>query len=481
MDRLTPGSVPPAPPDGARGIPASSESDPTASSEIDPTASFERDPSASSEGDPGLSGFSQANYPLSVVGFMTPSRFRAEIKTFAALTVAEWRAMGALCAVYGLRLMGLYMVLPILSLYARGLPGSTSFLTGMSLGAYGFTNMLLVLPFGILSDKIGRKRVIAIGLGIFAAGSFLAAWAPDMVWLLIGRALQGAGAVSSVVVALVGDVTRPEVRGRAMMLLGVSVGFSFALGVIGGPALAGELGIPVLFLLTGALALLSMLFLLAAVPSHKSLVHYEEYEPSVGEVRHVLFQPDLIKLDAGMFLLHFALTALFVVIPILLDPLLPTYHLWRLYAPLVLLGMGIAIPTMILAEKAQAVEKVLQVGVVLFGLAFLTLRLFGTRLAGIMAGLGLFVTALGLLEPTLTTLLTRYSDRRSRGTAAGVLNMSGFGGAFLGGAAGGLLLENHGDLFLALAAGSMLWLLAVVRMRQVPAVTAAVGDPARSL
>jgi len=374
--------------------------------------------------------------------------------------------MGALCGVYALRLMGLYMVLPVLSLYARGLEGSTAFLTGMSLGAYGFTNMLLVLPFGILSDAIGRKRVIAIGLATFAMGSFVAAWAPDILWLLVGRGLQGAGAVSSVVVALVGDVTRPEVRGRAMALLGMSVALAFAVGVIGGPSLAGEFGVGFLFLLTGVLSLVAIGVVLAAVPNPAHVVHYDEYEPRVKDVKAVLLQFDLLKLDGGMFVIHLSITALFVVIPILLDPLLPAYHLWRIYAPIILLGMAIMLPTMIYAERMGVVHKVLYAGIVLFGASFLVLHLFGHELPGIVAGLALFVTAFGLLEPTLTTLLTRYTTRQSRGTAAGVFNMSGFLGAFVGGGVGGLLLETTRDLFLALAAVSLLWLLAAVRMRR---------------
>ena len=381
-------------------------------------------------------------------------------------TRSEWRAVGALCGVYALRLMGLYMVLPVLSVYARSLPGSTAFLTGMSLGAYGFTNMLLVLPFGILSDAIGRRRVIALGLGIFAAGSFLAGWAPDIVWLLVGRALQGAGAVSSVVVALVGDVTQPQVRGRAMSLLGLSVAFSFVVGVVGGPLLAGELGVDALFFLTGVLALGALALVLAAVPESAREAHHDEYEPNVKEVRKVLLQPNLLKLDAGMFLIHCALTALFVIIPILLDRFLPAYHLWRVYLPVLLGGIVITMPAMMYAERHGAVSKALFAGMVLFGSAFATWSVASQHLAGIVIGLALFVIAFGLLEPSLTTLLTRYTTGEARGTAAGVFNMSGFAGAFVGGAMGGLFLENRGYLFLALVALSAIWLAAAVRLRR---------------
>ncbi len=385
----------------------------------------------------------------------------------ASFTRAEWRAILSLSCVYALRFMGLYMVLPVLSLYARGLPGSTSFLTGMSLGAYGFTNMLLVLPFGILSDRIGRKRVIAIGLGLFSAGSFLGGWATTIVGLLAGRALQGAGAVSSVVVALVGDVTRPEVRARAMAILGTAVAFSFAVGVIGGPSLAGEFGVRSLFEVTGVLSLLGMLLVMVAVPNPAHVHHYEEYEPRAREMGPLLLQPDLLTLDVGMFVIHLALTALFVVIPILLDPLLPAYHLWRVYTPIIFLGMAIMLPTMVYAERMRMVNKVLYAGIALFGGSFVLLSFASHTLAGIAGGLALFVIAFGLLEPTLTTLLTRYTTRESRGTAAGVFNMSGFLGAFVGGGVGGLLLETHEALFLVLAGVSALWLAAALRLRRV--------------
>lgn len=393
-------------------------------------------------------------------------RAPADSRPATSFTPAEWRAILSLSGVYALRYLGLYMVLPVLSVYARGLPGSTSFLTGMSLGAYGFTNMLLVLPFGMLSDKIGRKRAIAIGLVLFSAGSFLAAWASTILGLLAGRALQGAGAVSSVVVALLGDVTRSEVRARAMTILGSALALSFAVGVIAGPSLAGEFGVRSLFLLTGVLSLGGLL-MGVAVPNPAHVRHYEEYEPRVREMGPLLLQRDLLTLDFGMFMLHLALTALFVVIPILLDPLLPAYHLWRVYTPIILLGMAIALPTMTYAERTRSVNKVLAAGIALFGSSFVLLRFASHELAGIAAGLALFVTALGLLEPTLTTLLTRYTTRETRGTAAGVFNMSGFLGAFVGGALGGLLLEEHEALFLVLACASLLWLAAAIRLRRI--------------
>jgi MFS family permease len=392
---------------------------------------------------------------------------RAEPPSPTTFTRAEWRATLSLAGVYALRFLGLYMVLPVLSLYARRLPGSTSFLTGMSLGAYGFTNMLLVLPFGVLSDKIGRKRVIALGLAIFSAGSFVAASASTIVGLLAGRALQGAGAVSSVVVALIGDVTRPEVRARAMAILGTALALSFAVGVIAGPSLAGEFGVRSLFLLTGVLSLGGMLLMVVAVPNPAHVHHYEEYEPRVRQMGPLLLQHDLLTLDLGMFMLHLALTALFVVVPILLEPLLPAYHLWRVYAPIIFLGMAIALPTMTYAERTNSVNKVLAAGITLFGSSFVLLRFASHELAGIAAGLAFFVTALGLLEPTLTTLLTRYTTRETRGTAAGVFNMSGFLGAFVGGALGGLLLEEHEALFLVLACASLFWLAAAIRLRRI--------------
>jgi MFS family permease len=392
---------------------------------------------------------------------------RAEPPSPTTFTRAEWRATLSLAGVYALRFLGLYMVLPVLSLYARRLPGSTSFLTGMSLGAYGFTNMLLVLPFGILSDKIGRKRVIALGLTIFSAGSFVAASASTIVGLLAGRSLQGAGAVSSVVVALIGDVTRPEVRARAMAILGTALALSFAVGVIAGPSLAGEFGVRSLFLLTGVLSLGGMLLMVVAVPNPAHVHHYEEYEPRVRQMGPLLLQHDLLTLDLGMFMLHLALTALFVVVPILLEPLLPAYHLWRVYAPIIFLGMAIALPTMTYAERTNSVNKVLAAGITLFGSSFVLLRFASHELAGIAAGLAFFVTALGLLEPTLTTLLTRYTTRETRGTAAGVFNMSGFLGAFVGGALGGLLLEEHEALFLVLACASLFWLAAAIRLRRI--------------
>lgn len=392
---------------------------------------------------------------------------------FGGLTPAEWRTLGPLCFVYGLRLLGMYMVLPVLSVYARRLEGSTAFLTGMSIGAYGFTNMLIVLPFGILSDRIGRKRTIAIGLGMFALGSFVAAWGPGIVWLLVGRALQGAGAVSSVVVALVGDITRPKVRGRAMALLGASVEMAFVVGVIVGPALAGEFGVPVLFLLTGILSLVSLALVLLTVREPAHVRHDDEHDAHLRDVRPVLHDLQLVKLDAGMFLAHFALTSLFVVLPILLDRLIPPYHLWRVYTPVVLLGMAIMLPTMIYAEKMRAVDKMLLAGIGLFGASFVLFYLFSDSLPGLFLAMAVFVISGGLLEPTLSTLLTRYTTRETRGTAAGIFNASGFLGAFLGGAVGGLLLESHRDLFLALAAASALWLVAALRTAPEPATVAA--------
>jgi predicted MFS family arabinose efflux permease len=248
-----------------------------------------------------------------------------------------------------------------------------------------------------------------------------------------------------------------------MALLGASIAAAFAIGVVGGPSLAGEFGVPALFLLTGVLALAALVLVLAAVPRTRSSPG-DEHEPGVADVRSALHEPALLKLDAGMFVLHLAVTAIFVIVPILLDRLLPPFHLWRVYAPVIVLGTVVLVTTMQRAERAGVLRGVLHAGIVLFGCAFLALRLFADSLAGIVAGLALFVCAFALLEPTLTALLTRYAGPANRGAAAGAFNMSGFLGAFVGGAMGGLLLESHDDLFLGLACLSLVWLLAARRL-----------------
>jgi MFS family permease len=383
------------------------------------------------------------------------------------MTPLERRASGSLATVFAARMLGLFLVLPVFALEASRYPGGGDpALVGLAMGIYGLTQGLLQIPFGMASDRFGRKRVIVLGLLVFAAGSFMAAAAPTLGWLIAGRALQGAGAVSAAVTALLADQTRDQVRTKAMALVGASIGLMFALSLVAAPVLASHVGLGGLFAVTGALALACIAVVLwwtpPAPPQHT-------HAPR-GRLAEVLSHGPLLRLDIGVFVLHAVQLAMWVAIPSLLvrAGLEQDLH-WRVYLPAVL-GSFLIMGGLFQLERRGYLRAVFlaAVGLVLLvQLGLLAAAAFHPGIGVLAVLLFLFFCGFNVLEATQPSLASRVAPPHARGAALGVYNTLQSLGFFAGGAVGGWLAKNVGlpGLFAACAGLMLVWLAAAWPMR----------------
>lgn len=371
----------------------------------------------------------------------------------------ERRAGVSLASIFALRMLGLFLILPVFSVYAKTLPGGDNLaLVGFALGAYGLTQAFFQIPYGIASDIFGRKLVIVIGLLVFALGSFVAAWAPDMTWIIIGRVLQGAGAISAAVTALAADLTREEHRTKVMAMIGSSIGLVFALSLVGSPILYGWIGMAGLFIMTGVLALAAIVMLLKVVPPAPP-PHGHEKLP----LRRVVMDPDLIRLNVGIFVLHVVQMAMFVVLPHALvnhGGLEAAAH-WKVYLPAVLLSFAIMVPAIIAAERKDKMRPIFLAAIALLVVVQSGLLLYSASLWALALWLVLFFVAFNVLEATLPSLVSRTAPPSAKGAALGVYNTTQALGLFVGGAAGGYVAQNFGDnaVFAACTGLVLVWLV----------------------
>jgi MFS family permease len=379
----------------------------------------------------------------------------------------ERRAGASLASIFALRMLGLFLILPVFSVYAKTLPGGDNLaLVGFALGAYGLTQAIFQIPYGIASDIFGRKQVIVVGLLIFALGSFVAAWAPDMTWIIVGRVLQGMGAISAAVTALAADLTREEHRTKVMAMIGSSIGLVFALSLVGAPVLYGWIGMAGLFIMTGVLALAAIGLLLKAVPPAPPPLGHEKLP-----LRRVVFDPDLLRLNLGIFVLHMVQMAMFVVLPhALVDHggLAAAEH-WKVYLPAVLVSFAIMVPAIIAAERKDKMRPVFIAAVGLLLVVQIGLFLLHASLWALALWLLLFFVAFNVLEATLPSLVSRTAPPAAKGAALGVYNTTQAMGLFVGGAAGGYIAQHFGDnVVFAACAGLVLVWLAVANSMNFP-------------
>ncbi len=383
------------------------------------------------------------------------------------MTPVERRASGSLAAVFAARMLGLFLVLPVFALEAARYPGGTDpALVGLAMGIYGLTQGILQIPFGMASDRLGRKRVIIFGLLVFAAGSFMAAGAQTLGWLIAGRSLQGAGAVSAAVTALLADQTRDEVRTKAMALVGASIGLMFALSLVVAPLLVAQVGLGGLFALTGALALGCIAVVAWWTPpepvQHKNVPR--------GKLSEVLSHPGLLRLDVGVFVLHAVQLAMWVAIPALLVQAgLPKQQHWYVYLPAVLASFVVMGLTLFPLERRGYLRAVF-----LASVAVVTLVQVGLLLVAGQPGIGalaallfVFFCGFNVLEASQPSMASRIAPPHARGAALGVYNTLQSLGFFAGGAVGGWLAKNVGTqgLFAACAGLMLLWLVVAWPMR----------------
>lgn len=384
------------------------------------------------------------------------------------MTALEKRATLSLAGIYALRMLGLFMILPVFSLFAETMEEATPLLIGLAMSVYGLTQAILQIPFGLLSDRFGRKKIIIIGLLIFSAGSMIAAVSTTIYGILIGRAIQGGGAIAATVMALLADLTQEAHRTKAMAMIGASIGASFAIAITLGPIMAGYIGVKGIFWLTGGLSLLAILVVLFAVPNPKKLMVHRDAELVPSQISCVLKNPDLLRLNYGIFILHLCLTASFVVLPLLIrDGGLPLENHWMVYLPILVTSMAVIVPFVIIAEKKRQMKKVFIAAIMILILANLGLFFYANLLWGLLGFLWLFFCGFNLLEATLPSLISKTAPGDLKGTAMGAYSSCQFMGAFVGGVAGGWFYGQFEVatvfLFSAIATGS--WIIIALFMK----------------
>jgi MFS family permease len=391
------------------------------------------------------------------------------------MSVLEWRASIGLASIYGLRMLGMFLILPVFAVYAVHLPGGENHaLIGLALGAYGLTQALLQLPFGMASDRLGRKRVIYFGLALFALGSFLAAMADDVYLVIVGRVIQGAGAINAAVTALLADLTREQHRTKAMAMIGATIGLTFALSLVLGPALYHLISIPGIFALTGVLALLAVPVVKFTVPDPRVSRFHSDAEAAPAKLLDVLRHPEIARLNFGIFALHVVQMAMFVVLPFALQEAggLDADHHWQVYLPVLAVSFLIMLPPIVYGEKRARHKEVFVASVAL--LLASEFAFVGTidRFWGLVTVLTLYFVAFNILEASLPALVTKIAPAGAKGTALGVYNTFQALGLFAGGALGGFISHRFGSAavfeFGAVLAG--IWLFLALGMKPLPAV-----------
>ncbi|MCL6417193.1 MFS transporter [Aestuariirhabdus sp. Z084] len=384
----------------------------------------------------------------------------------------ELKATASLASVFAFRMLGLFMVLPVLAIYGDELQGASPALIGVAIGGYGLTQALLQIPFGMLSDRIGRKPVIIAGLLLFAAGSLLAAGSESIYGVIAGRCLQGAGAIASTVLALLSDLTREQNRTRAMALVGMSIGLSFCVAMVAGPLITAWFGLTGLFLVTALLSLFALMIILWLVPTPRVLRSHSDTLAVPGQFRKILSNPQLLRLDFGIFMLHAVLMALFVAVPqaLVSEAGLPREQHWWVYLLCLLTSFFAMVPFIILGEKKRQLKAVFVGAVGLLTLSELSFLVSYGALWPLIGSLFLFFMAFNLLEATLPSLISKLAPAGSKGTAMGVYSTGQFLGAALGGMAGGVIYQYYGfeGVFALAAIGSAIWFAFSATMAQPP-------------
>ena len=386
------------------------------------------------------------------------------------MTPLELRASIGLSGIFGLRLLGMFVILPVFAIYAERLPGGDNLtLVGLAIGAYGLTQALLQIPFGWWSDRYGRKPVVYIGLVIFAIGSFVAALAPDIYMVIFGRMLQGAGAISAAVIAMTADLTREDQRAKAMAMIGSTIGVAFALSLVASPWLDRMIGVPGIFALTGILALGAMLVMWRVIPDAP------QNPPAPGRALkdfwHVLTDPQLARLNWGIFALHAVLMALFIVVPFgLRDAGLPVGEHWQVYLPVMLGSFVLMMPAVLQAGNPVLLRRWFIVSIAVLLAAHLALPWLEGSIWLLSLFLLAFFAPFNALEAMLPTLTTRLAPTHAKGTAIGLYSTIQFFGTFLGASAGGILYKNWGPVAVVAFDAVLLafWLILALGMRVPP-------------
>lgn len=380
-----------------------------------------------------------------------------------AMRPDEKRAASLMAALYASRMLGMFMILPTFALFASGeFPQASAMMIGLTIGIYGLSQALLQLPFGMWSDKFGRKPLIAIGLVLFALGSVVCALAPTLEWMMVGRALQGAGAISAVLLALLADLTRETVRLRAMSLVGISIGFSFTISLVIGPALDALVGVRGIFWLTALMALGGLVVLYTMIPDPEIKPLSRDVQADTSALGVVLKDAGLLRLNFGIFALHLLLTALFIAVPLALvqSAGIDVMQHWQIYLPVMLVSFALMTPLIIYGEKKAKLRPIFLLSIGLLMLSEALLWAGHDNLWIVVLALTVFFTGFNVMEASLPSLIAKFAPAHLKGTASGVYATSQFFGTFLGGLLGGALLGwGSFDAVFAAAIGlTLVWL-----------------------
>ena len=383
------------------------------------------------------------------------------------MTPLELRASIGLSGIFGLRLLGMFVILPVFAIYAEQLPGGDNLtLVGIAIGAYGLTQAVLQLPFGWWSDRYGRKPVVYAGLLLFAIGSFVAALATNIHMVILGRVLQGAGAISSAVIAMTADLTREEQRTKAMAMIGSTIGLSFALSLVASPWLNRLIGVPGIFAMTGVLAFAAMVVMWRVIPDAPQRV--ASRGGALSDFKVVLCDPQLLRLNWGIFTLHAVLMSAFIVVPFALrDAGMALADHWKVYLPVMLGSFVLMLPAVMKSGNPAVMRRWFIASVALLLAGQIALPWLTGNVGLLSLFLLVFFTPFNVLEAKLPTLTTRLAPLHVRGTAIGLYSSIQFLGTFLGAAAGGFLYQHWGALAVILFNSLMLliWLILALSMR----------------
>ncbi|WP_419774015.1 MFS transporter [Halarcobacter sp.] len=369
-----------------------------------------------------------------------------------------------LSLIIALRFFGLFIVLPVLSVYAINLYGATTTLVGIVIGGYALTQMIFQVPFGVMSDKLGRKGTIITGLLLFAIGSIFCAIANDILMLMVGRFLQGAGAIGAVVTAMISDLVKEEQRPKAMATMGMFIGMSFAASMLLGPTISSFAGVPTLFYLTAVIALVSIVILVKMVPNPPKIIHTYRKKAIVGDV---LLNQNLIKMNITNFLQKGLMTFAFMIIPMVL---INNYEwqmsdLWKVYLPAMIFGFLAMAPAAIIAEKKGKFKEILAIGIIFFAVSYLLIGLSSGTILFIV-GVVIFFIGFNMHEPIMQSLATKFAKVHQRGLVLGIFNSFGYLGTFLGGVLGGIFFEDVGltTIVYTIAVVCILWIVLILTM-----------------
>lgn len=386
----------------------------------------------------------------------------------SGLNHIEKKAAFSLATVFGLRMLGLFMILPVFAIYGEQLVGFSPIWIGIAIGAYGLTQALLQIPMGILSDKFGRKPVILGGLVVFLIGSIVAAMSESIYGVVIGRALQGMGAIASAVLALAADLTREEQRPKVMATIGMFIGLSFTVAMVVGPIVAEAYGLAGLFWFTAILTIGAMFMIQFMVPYSVNKAPRGDNVALPNQIITLIKDGQLCRLNIGVFILHMVLTACFVTLPkqFVASGLALEDH-WQLYLPALLGSFFLMVPFMIIGIKKQKEKQMFSSAVLLLALTLLLLWVLPTSLFSLILLVVLFFTAFNYLEATMPSILSRLAPAGKKGSVMGIFSSSQFMGAFVGGLLGGVIASQFGEqtIFLVMACFALLWFIAVAGLK----------------